>query len=110
MFKEEYGKSVFAGYLIRFRLNTLKLNPKFLFYFTKSLKYEIFKRKVTKVGAQPNINSEEYQSMYLPVPPIDMQDLIITRIDNINERITNVKSKLQSSQALLKSLINEVFV
>ncbi|MBP9886241.1 MAG: restriction endonuclease subunit S [Leptospiraceae bacterium] len=110
LFKEEYGKSVFAGYLIRFRLNTLKLNPKFLFYFTKSLKYEIFKRKVTKVGAQPNINSEEYQSMYLPVPPIDMQDLIITRIDNINERITNVKSKLQSSQALLKSLINEVFV
>lgn len=109
LYSDTYGHSVFAGYLIRFRLNKEKLLPKFLFYFTKSLSYESFKRKMIKVGAQPNINSEEYQSMRLPLPSIKTQEKVIDAIDGISKRIFLSQSKLQSSQALLKSLINEVF-
>lgn len=108
LYKNEYGLAVYAGYLIRFRLNMEMLRPKFLFYFTKSLKYESFKRKMVKVGAQPNINSEEYQSMYLPYFSLDVQDKLIDKLDLFNEIIQVLNAKILSSQALQKSLINQI--
>ncbi|MBQ20481.1 MAG: hypothetical protein CMD31_06955 [Flavobacteriales bacterium] len=109
LFNEKMGESVFAGYLIRFKLNPNILRPKFLFYYTKSLKYESFKRKMIKVGAQPNINSEEYQSMILPEFSIQIQDTLIDKLDFLKYNIDQLKSKISSSHSLQKSLINQVF-
>ncbi|SDS57871.1 type I restriction enzyme, S subunit/type I restriction enzyme M protein [Maribacter dokdonensis] len=109
LYDSKMENSVFAGYLIRFRVNPKKLNPKFLFYFTKSLKYETFKRKMIKVGAQPNINSEEYQSMILPNFAIQIQQELIDKLDFMKSNIDSLKSKISSSKALQKSLINQVF-
>ena len=109
LFGSQMEDSVFAGYLIRFRVNEEILNPKFLFYFTKSLKYESFKIKMIKVGAQPNINSEEYQSMVLPFFSVDTQNALINKLDFLKSNIDVLKSKISSSKALQKSLINQVF-
>lgn len=109
LYDSQMEESVFAGYLIRFRVNSKILNPKFLFYFTKSLKYETFKRKMIKVGAQPNINSEEYQSMTLPSFSIEIQKELIGKLDFMKSNIDTLKSKISSSKALQKSLINQVF-
>lgn len=109
LYDSQMGESVYAGYLIRFRLNQKFLLPKFLFYFTKSLKYESFKRKMTKVGAQPNINSEEYQLMIIPGLPIEMQENIVDKLDSMKLRNNLLKSKISSSQSLQKSLINQIF-
>lgn len=109
LFDSQMEDSVFAGYLIRFRVNEEILNPKFLFYFTKSLKYESFKRKMIKVGAQPNINSEEYQSMVLPFFSVDTQNALINKLDFLKSNIEVLKSKISSSKGLQKSLINQVF-
>ncbi len=109
LYERKYGFTVYAGYLIRFRLNEEILRPKFLFYFTKSLKYEHFKRKMIKVGAQPNINSEEYQSMYLPCFSLDVQDKLIEKLDLLNTQSALLNLKILSSQILQKSLINQIF-
>ena len=94
LFNPEMGNAVFAGYLIRFRLDTNRLRPKFLFYYTKSLKYEAFKKQMIKVGAQPNINAEEYQSMVLPEFSIQIQDKLIEKLDFIKSNINRVKAKI----------------
>ena len=109
LYDDSMGKSVFAGYLIRFRVSLEILKPNFLFYFTKSLKYETFKRKMIKVGAQPNINSEEYQSMVLPSFSIKIQQELTDKLDFIKSNIDDLKSKISRSKALQKSLINQVF-
>ncbi|WP_299152270.1 restriction endonuclease subunit S [uncultured Christiangramia sp.] len=109
LYKSDMEPAVFAGYLIRFKLNPQKLNPKFLFYFSKSLKYESFKRKMIKVGAQPNINSVEYQSMFLPFFSIDLQKNICDKLDSIKSNIHSLKSKIEASNALKRSLINQIF-
>ena len=103
------GNAVFAGYLIKFDINEELLNPQFLFYFTKSLKYESFKRKMIKVGAQPNINSEEYQSMVLPKFSVQVQNELCKKMDDLKSNIDLVKEKISDSQLLQKSLINQVF-
>lgn len=109
LYRSSYGRSVFAGYLIRFRLNINLLRPKFLFYFSKSLKFESFKRKIVKIGAQPNINSEEYQSMHLPKLSIDEQDLIVSNLDSYHHLANEADEKIQSSRILLVNLINQIF-
>ena len=62
-----------------------------------------------KIGAQPNINSEEYQSMVLPCFSIEIQQELIDRLDFMKSNIDSLKSKISSSKALQKSLINQVF-
>ncbi len=109
LYDSQMGESVYAGYLIRFRLNQKVLLPKFLFYFTKSLKYDSFKRKMIKVGAQPNINAEEYQLMLLPKLPIEVQLDIVEKLDSMKSRNNLIKSKISASQSLQKSLINQIF-
>lgn len=109
LYKNEMGNAVFAGYLIKFDINEELLNPKFLFYFTKSLKYESFKRKMIKVGAQPNINSEEYQSMVLPKFSLQVQNELCKKLDDLKSNIDLVNAKISGSKSLQKSLINQVF-
>jgi restriction endonuclease S subunit len=109
LYRSITGQAVYAGYLIRFRLNEQMLRPKFLFYFTKSLKFESFKRKMVKVGAQPNINSEEYQSMHLPKLPVRVQDGLIEKLDSYCEMIELAEQKSKHAKSLQTSLINKVF-
>lgn len=109
LYRTNYGPAVYAGYLIRFRLNQDLLRPKFLFYFTKSLKFDSFKRRMVKIGAQPNINSEEYQSMHFPDFPIEEQDELISRLDSYRQIIEIAESKIRSSKVLKSRLINQVF-
>lgn len=109
LYDESMGIAVFAGYLIRFRFNGKILLAKFLLYFSKSLKYESFKRKMIKIGAQPNINSEEYQTMVLPKFSIDLQSKFIEKMDMFKKNIDLIKSKLINSKDLQKSLINQIF-
>ena len=109
LYKSDMGSAVFAGYLIKFSINKELLNPQFLFYFTKSLKYESFKRKMIKVGAQPNINSEEYQSIVLPKFSIQVQNELCEKLDDLKANIDLIKAKISSSQSLQKSIINQVF-
>lgn len=109
LYRSKSGQAVYAGYLIRFRLKEQVLRPKFLFYFTKSLKFESFKRKMVKVGAQPNINSEEYQSMHLPELPVKAQDELIEKLDDYCEMIELAEQKSKHAKSLQASLINKVF-
>ena len=62
-----------------------------------------------KIGAQPNINAEEYQSMHLPHFSLDVQDRLIDKLDAFNERMQLLSSKNKSSKSLKKSLINQIF-
>lgn len=70
---------------------------------------QTFKRQMIKVGAQPNIISEEYQSMILPDFSIQVQDQLIVKLDFIKYNFDWVKTKIVKSKSLQKSLINQIF-
>ncbi|MDY6868895.1 MAG: restriction endonuclease subunit S, partial [Chloroflexota bacterium] len=59
LYEKEDGFCVFAGYLIRFKLDKSKVLPKFLFYYTKSSIYKKWVLSTMRVGVQPNINATE---------------------------------------------------
>ena len=68
------GTYLFAGYLIRFRLDDSKLRPEVAFGFTQTAAYDVWVAGKQRTAAQPNINGREYASLEFPVPPPDLQE------------------------------------
>jgi type I restriction enzyme S subunit len=65
---------VFAGYLIRFRLDPAKIHPLVAFAFTQTMSYRAWVGAKRRTAAQPNINGQEYASLRLPVPARSAQE------------------------------------
>jgi len=105
LYRPKDGLCVFAGYLIRFRLDTSKVHPEFAFRFTQTSAYARWLQNKQRIAAQPNVNAKEYGDLMIPTPPLAIQQRFATiarAAETIGERITH-NSKFSS--ALLSSLI-----
>ena len=72
------GKMVFAGYLIRYKLNKNIVLPQFAFAYTHTNDYYVWVEKTKKVGAQPNISATQYDEMPIPTPPLSEQKAFVS--------------------------------
>jgi len=81
-YKNEYGKSIFAGYLIRFVFDEKKVNPKYIFYYSQLNHFKLWIRTIQRPSGQPNINSEEFKSFKIPLTPLSIQNQIVSIMDN----------------------------
>ena len=81
--KKTEHSAIFAGYLIRFKINENKLNPDFLFYYCNSRFYKMWVSAIERPAVQSNINAEEYKALPIPLPPIEKQIEIATHISQI---------------------------
>lgn len=91
----------FAGYLIRFIIDRQKALPEYVFTFTQLNTYKDWVKAVQRPSGQPNINSEEYQSLEIPLPEIDKQQEIV---NIINSAYLQKKQKESEAQRLLDSI------
>ena len=91
----------FAGYLIRFVINPLKALPDYIFAFTQSNTYKEWVNAIQRPSGQPNINAEEYQSLEIPLPPIDVQEKVVSVIQTA---YSEKQAKDLEAQRLLDSI------
>lgn len=91
----------FAGYLIRFIVDKKKALPEYIFTFTQLNTYKDWVKAVQRPSGQPNINSEEYQSLEIPLPDIGKQHQIV---DIINSAYLQKQQKESEAQKLLDSI------
>ena len=91
----------FAGYLIRFIINKDKALPDYVFTYTQLNAYKEWVNAIQRPSGQPNINSEEYQSLEIPLPDMDKQQEIV---DIINSAYLQKKRKESGAQQLLDSI------
>ena len=91
----------FAGYLIRFIINTDKALPEYIFTYTQLNAYKEWVYAIQRPSGQPNINSEEYQSLEIPLPNIEKQQVIV---DVIKSAYLRKKQKESEAQKLLDSI------
>ena len=80
--KSKDGELVYAGFLIRFRVNEDIILPYFLKSFTTSKPYWDWVSQVSMRSGQPGINSQEYCSLKLPIPPLKEQTKIAQILSN----------------------------
>ena len=95
LYEEKYGKAIFAGYLIRFKLNEKLINPYYLLAFTKTTAYKQWINDNMRVVAQPNINSQQYSDSLIPLPPLPVQEEIVNHINEIKAQIKDLRKQAQ---------------
>jgi restriction endonuclease S subunit len=77
IYRRDFGKAIFAGYLIRFRFDEKKVDPRYIFYYTQLSRYANWINLIQRPSGQPNINSEEYKAFEIPLPPLKVQHNIV---------------------------------
>lgn len=75
-----FDPAVFAGYCIRFRFNK-EVMPEFVYGFTKTNAYASWVAAIQRPAGQPNINKEEFKSLEIPLPPLDVQRRVVAALD-----------------------------
>ena len=103
------NKAIFAGYLIRFILDEKKVNVDYFFYYCHSSIYKYWVSAIERPAVQSNINSEEYKSLKIPLPPIKKQNEIAEHIQNIRDEAKQLKfeavQELESAKAEVEKMI-----
>ena len=101
LYKTSYGKCIFAGYLVRYRINS-NVNPMYLLYYTQVSPYKKWVKITQRVAAQPNINGQEYLKFPFVFPPLDIQNQIVEEITLRKKQIKNLREESEKlrSQAL----------
>ena len=103
------GNQIFAGYLIRYRLNREIINPRYLFWYTRLDEYWNWVKLNQSGAAQPGINAKKYGSLQIPLPPIDEQEQFATFVEQTDKSKLAVKQSLEKLETLKKSLMQQYF-
>lgn len=110
LYKNKFGKAIFAGYLIRFKLDETKVIPEYLLAYTKCSLYKEWIKGNMRVSAQPNINSQQYLESPVILPPLGVQKNIVEYISKQKIEINNLQRRAQiMSTNAIKEFENEIF-
>jgi len=102
LYKNKYGKALYAGYLIKFPVKQDILNSSYLNFILKSNVYQNWVLSIRRGTAQPNINAQQYSSFEIPLPPLPEQKKIVAEIEKIETQIAEAQ-KIIDETAILKN-------
>lgn len=114
VYRKEFGKCVFAGYLIRYRTNPNIILPQFLFYYTHSTKYYDWVKNNQVAAAQPNISAQKYNCLIIAFPKdTAAQQRIAACLDALSANVkalqTNYTETITLCNDLKQALLKKVF-
>lgn len=111
LYKSEYGRSAFAGYLIRAILDKKKAIPKFVFYYTLSEGYDLWKNYIFIQSTIQNIGADKYMNIVIPTTSIDEQQKIVDFLDEkvgeIDSVIAKTKETIEDYKKYKQAIITE---
>jgi type I restriction enzyme S subunit len=111
MVKIDDTNCVFAGYLINGRFDVNKVNPSFLYYYTKSSIWDKWKNYIFIQATIQNISAEKYNTFYLSLPPKRDQEEIVNYLDNQTQKLNRLielkNKKIEELKTYKKSIIYE---
>ena len=101
------GELVYAGFLIKFSLDSEKVNPRILKYYTHSQPYYDWVRSFDTGGTRGNINAKAFGAMPITLPPRHQQDKIVEILKSLDDKIElnrRINANLEAqAQALFRS-------
>jgi type I restriction enzyme S subunit len=97
LYEEKMGKAIYAGYLIRLRLNLEKVNPYYVLYFTKCSFYKRWINSNQRISAQPNINSKQFLEAPIILPDLNIQNKIVIKIRKMKNEIETLKKQAETN-------------
>jgi restriction endonuclease S subunit len=110
VFSEKFGYCIFAGYLIRFKLDEKKILPQFLQYYTHSSNYWKWVYSELTQGVQSNINAQQYSQLIIPIPSLNEQKKIVSTLSSIDNTLDSMYFYLSELKLMKKSILSEKLI
>jgi len=101
LYNINHGKCSYAGYLVRYRLNETIVNPRFIFYTTKTFQFFKWLDYSVIEATIGNINGEKYANLPLPIPSLANQNSIVDRLD---KELLTIDSLINMKNHLIKMI------
>lgn len=57
----------------------------------------------------PKLTQANLKNILLPLPPIDIQKNIVSRIENIEKEILTLKNKIESNKKIIEKMISGIW-
>lgn len=109
-YRNEDGRLVFAGFLIRVKTYAPELNSDFLFQFFSTNQYWKWVSFISARSGQPGINGTEYSSMPISLPPtIKEQQEIASCLSTLDELIAAQAKNIEQLKLHKKGLMQGLF-
>lgn len=112
LFKDEYGPSSYAGYLIKFAPDRSKVLPEYVYFYTMSSAYSLWLNQVFIQSTIQNVSAEKYKNLVIPLPSLDEQAKLLTYIKEkaevFDKSIVRILSEIELIQEYKNSLISDV--
>ena len=109
LYKTEYGRAAFAGYMISAIPNNDKLLATWLYYYTLSFSYEDWVNRSFLQATIQNIGADKYSNLLISLPCINKQSEIVKYLDGkcamFDAAIKKKKKAIEKWEEYKKSLI-----
>ena len=108
LYNPEDGKLIFAGFLIRIKINSEILNPDFFQYYTQTSFYWNWIRANSMRTGQPGINANEYKKLIIKMPPIEEQIRIAQILSDMDAEIEALEKKLEKYRMIKQGMMQNL--
>ena len=102
--------AVYASYLIRFRIDESKANPRFVYYYLQSSAYKGFINNYISGAAQPGINATVLSKLKIPLPDEKTQKHIAIVLSVYDDLIEANNRRIELLEQSAQELYKEWFV
>lgn len=109
LYNSKDGKLVFAGFLIRVKVNPEILLPSYLKYFTQTKVYWNWIAANSMRTGQPGINGNEFKDLLISFPPTKAeQTAIATALNDADALITQLEKLIAKKKAIRQATVMEL--
>ncbi|HFI0119990.1 TPA: restriction endonuclease subunit S [Streptococcus suis] len=108
--QEKNGQLAFAGFLIKFSLDSRKVNPMYLKYYTISSEYRAWVKNLSNGSTRGNINAQTFASCPIKLPERAAQDSLVQIMSTIDQKIAINNQINEELEAMAKTLYDYWFV
>ncbi|MCF6251089.1 MAG: restriction endonuclease subunit S [Methylococcaceae bacterium] len=106
---EENKPYIFAGYLVRAKVNNLA-NPYYISaYMNSDYGKTILRHMCKSIVGMANINAKEFQSIKIPIPPIEEQEKYSRFLERTKKNICHYEKCMLDCNLLFNSLTQQAF-
>lgn len=101
LYFDEDFRATFWGFLIRIKLDTSIILPKYYYYFTHTSLYWNNAKQLVWWWWQPQFNANAVKQLQIPLPPLEIQNQIVEKMDFA---LSEKKRQEKEAKELLESI------
>lgn len=102
------GELVYAGFLIKFKINNKIADHRFIKYIIQSKRYWDWVNVMSTRSGQPGINSNEYGLLKIQIPSLDEQKKISDVLSRVDLQIEDTDKIIEKTKELKKGLMQRL--